>query len=91
MTGSAAGTAGPSAEESFRQVAPNIAEETSAGYLLARQIADDCVTCTGNEEVASEIATSRFNGQRNRAIPNEATKKAVRRAISIGWGGRAPT
>jgi hypothetical protein len=28
------------------------------------------------------------NGRRNRAIPNEATQKAIRRAISIGWGGR---
>jgi len=35
--------------------------------------------------VASEIATSLFNGQRNRTIQNEATKKAIGRAISIGW------
>lgn len=33
---------------------------------------DDCVT--GNKQVASEMATSLYNGQRNRAIQNEAAK-----------------
>jgi len=41
--------------------------------------------------VAGEIATSLFNGQLNRAIQNKATKKAIRRAILIGWGGRDRT
>jgi hypothetical protein len=34
--------------------------------------------------VASEIATSLFNGQRNRAIPNEAMEKAILMS-NINW------
>ena len=41
--------------------------------------------------MATEIATSGFNGQQNRAMQNEATPKAIKRAISIGWGGRDRT
>ena len=39
---------------------------------LSHRYTDDCAACTGN-------------GQRTRAIQNEATKKAIRRAISTGW------
>jgi hypothetical protein len=45
---------------------------------LSHRYTDDCAACTGN-------------GQRTRAIQNEATKKAIRRTISIGWGGRDRT
>jgi hypothetical protein len=44
-----------------------------------------------NEQVASEIVTSLFDAQWNRVIRNEATQKAIERAISIGWGGRDRT
>jgi hypothetical protein len=38
-----------------------------------------------NEQAASETATSLFNAQWNCAIRNEATQKAIKRAISTGW------
>jgi hypothetical protein len=44
-----------------------------------------------NEQAASETATSLFNAQWNCAIRNEATQKAIKRAISTGWGGRDRT
>jgi hypothetical protein len=41
----------------------------------------DALQRTGDER----IATSLFNAQWNRAIRNEATQKAIKRAISTGW------